>query len=69
MVTNMYRTVRFTLERQEFSRRIVHVVRDPVAEVNVKSPVGKVLLKARAGDVVTAKAPVGDVVVKVLEVH
>lgn len=68
MRTNLDQVVRFVLEEQEFSRRIVHQVHDSATELNSRSPVGDVLLRARAGDTVTAKAPMGDVVVKVLAI-
>lgn len=66
IVTNMWRTVRFALGGVVLERRLVHVVEDQAADLNVESPVGRALLTARAGDVVTVRAPGGDVVVKVL---
>ena len=67
-VTNVGRTVRFALEGLELEYRLVYVVEDEATDLNAESPVGRALRDARAGDEVIAKAPVGDVVVKVLEV-
>ena len=66
--SNLDRMGHFVLEDQEFFRRIVYQVRDPAAELCIRSPVGDVLLRAQVGDTVIAKAPMGDVVVKVLDV-
>lgn len=65
---NLWRTVRFALDGQEFARRLVTEVRDFAAEIGAGSPVGEVLLWARPGDEIVTRAPGGDVVVKVLEV-
>jgi transcription elongation GreA/GreB family factor len=65
--TNCGRVVRFTLDGQDFERRLVHQVRK-LDELNVESPVGGALATARPGDELTVRAPGGDVVVKVLEV-
>jgi len=67
-VTNLWRMVRFSLEGQVLERRLVHQVDDPAGELNAESPVGQVLVGARAGDELTAVAPGGNVVVKVLRI-
>lgn len=69
-VSNLGRTIRFVLDGDmELSRRLVSTpVRDPAAEVNALSPVGRALLDAAPGEERVAVSPAGHTVVKVLEV-
>ncbi len=67
MRSNVGRLVRFNLDGVELVRRLVNPVNGSANGLSVESPVGRVLSKARVGDRVVVQAPVGDVVVKVLE--
>jgi len=63
---NLWNEIRFAMEGQEITRRLVPQVRDWETEIGMMSPVGEVLRWARVDDEIVVTAPGGDVVVKVL---
>lgn len=66
---NLWTAVTFTLDDQLITRQLVPEVRDFSAELSVESPIGAVLVAARAGDELVVSTPGGYSVVKVLAVN
>jgi len=66
---NVDRVIRFDLDGKRWERRLVcWPVRDMATELNVASPVGRVLRSAQVGQELPVHVPSGDLVVKVLEI-
>ncbi len=63
-----------TVEEEEFGEETYRIVgsaeADPVdGKISNESPIGKALLGAKVGDIVTAETPSGEVAFKVVKIH
>jgi len=64
---NTGRVIRFTVDDDVITRRLVLQVEEPETEISVESIIGRVLVSAKPGERMVVDAPGGAVIVKVLE--